>query len=109
MVRRRARQIRGGEHAPGLSRARAGREDRNAAAEAVRRSIRSRSRGAAIGEGSSMNRILRPAEIMAETEIDSITGCLDGQTSCIDPEHLRMAEAILFAAAAPVEETTLSA
>jgi segregation and condensation protein B len=56
-----------------------------------------------------MNRILRPAEIMAETEIDSITGCLDGQTSCIDPEHLRMAEAILFAAAAPVEETTLSA
>ena len=56
-----------------------------------------------------MNRILRPADIMVETEIDAVPGCAQDEPPQIDPEHVRMAEAILFAAAAPVEEKSLSA
>ncbi|HEX4080183.1 MAG TPA: SMC-Scp complex subunit ScpB [Rhizomicrobium sp.] len=56
-----------------------------------------------------MNRILRPAEIMVETEIDAVPGCAQDRAPQIDPEHLRMVEAILFASAAPVEEKTLLA
>ncbi|MGH6878689.1 MAG: SMC-Scp complex subunit ScpB, partial [Rhizomicrobium sp.] len=55
-----------------------------------------------------MNRVLRLAEIMDESEIEPTVECASIVPQ-IDPEHLRMTEAILFAAAAPLDEKTLAA
>lgn len=54
-----------------------------------------------------MNQVIRLADIMAKTEITAPPE-RDGDTCGLNAEHLRMAEAILFAAAAPLDEKALS-
>ncbi|HEY6578817.1 MAG TPA: SMC-Scp complex subunit ScpB [Rhizomicrobium sp.] len=54
-----------------------------------------------------MNRVLRLAEI--ESEIEPTMHCAPIAPPQIDPEHLRMAEAVLFAAASPLDERALAA
>ena len=62
-----------------------------------------------------MNRVIRLAEVVEGEEI-SVEADMPHSSEAdpaaapgIDPEHLRMAEAILFAAAAPLDAKTLSA
>jgi len=56
-----------------------------------------------------MNQVIRLAEIMVE-KIESQAGAESASAAApqINPEHLRMAEAILFAASAPLDEKTLA-
>ena len=59
-----------------------------------------------------MNKAIRLSEMIAETEVDPegqpiLTEAAAGPAA--DPEHLRMLEAILFAAAAPLDEKSLAA
>ena len=62
-----------------------------------------------------MNRVIRLAEVVVGEEIPVEADMSHSSESApatapgIDPEHLRMAEAILFAAAAPLDEKSLSA
>jgi segregation and condensation protein B len=55
-----------------------------------------------------MNQVIRLSEVMAKVEVDD-EGTSGADTgSRPDTEHLRMAEAILFAAAVPLDERALS-
>jgi segregation and condensation protein B len=54
-----------------------------------------------------MNKVVRLAEIMVESEVETEVAC--GEAAGLNPEHLRMLEAILFAAPAPLEEKALAA
>jgi segregation and condensation protein B len=59
-----------------------------------------------------MNKLVRLSEIMAETEVEpDIEGVTaePGEAAIINPEHLRMLEAILFAAPTPLDEKSLNA
>jgi segregation and condensation protein B len=57
-----------------------------------------------------MNKVVRLSEMVVETEIEpEIAAAPPEETQGIDPEHLRMLEAILFAAAAPLDEKNLEA
>ena len=53
-----------------------------------------------------MNQVVRLADIMAKGEIEEHAG-LEPVSPPLDAEHLRMLEAILFAASEPVDETVL--
>jgi segregation and condensation protein B len=58
-----------------------------------------------------MNKVVRLSEILAETEVepDMETASTEvGEAAGINPEHLRMLEAILFAAATPLDEKSLA-
>ncbi len=55
-----------------------------------------------------MNQVIRLAPVMAEKESESHSASGRHRASDLNPEHLRMAEAILFAAAAPLDEKALS-
>jgi segregation and condensation protein B len=56
-----------------------------------------------------MNKVMRLSEIVAETEVEPAveTPEITVEAEVINPEHLRMLEAILFAAAAPLDEKSL--
>jgi segregation and condensation protein B len=54
-----------------------------------------------------MNQVIRLADIMAKTEIGAKNES-DGEAVGLNGEHLRMLEAILFAASAPLDEKALS-
>ncbi|HEX3667258.1 MAG TPA: SMC-Scp complex subunit ScpB [Rhizomicrobium sp.] len=56
-----------------------------------------------------MNKVMRLSEIVAETEVEPAveTSEINVEAEVINPEHLRMLEAILFAAAAPLDEKSL--
>lgn len=62
-----------------------------------------------------MNRVVRLAEVVAgeeiamESDVSAASDDVEVTDHGIDPEHLRMTEAILFAAAAPLDEKTLRA
>jgi segregation and condensation protein B len=59
-----------------------------------------------------MNKFVRLSEIMAETEVEPDIEAVPaepGEAVIIDAEHLRMLEAVLFAAATPLDEKNLSA
>src|SRR5438477_3213792 len=51
-----------------------------------------------------MNQVVRLADIMAKPDEEAESGL--GQT--LDAEHLRMLEAVLFAASEPLDETALA-
>src|SRR5207253_241744 len=105
MVLRRTTSLRGREHAPCLSRTRARRQGRDAAVASVRRNLRARSRCArGYGDGV-MNQVVRLADIMAKVEEDAGS---DRGSPLLDAEHLRMLEAVLFAASEPLDETALA-
>ncbi|HEX9159137.1 MAG TPA: SMC-Scp complex subunit ScpB [Rhizomicrobium sp.] len=53
-----------------------------------------------------MNQVVRLADIMAQAENEEHDG-LERVSPPLDAEHLRMLEAILFAASEPIDETTL--
>jgi segregation and condensation protein B len=58
-----------------------------------------------------MNKVVRLSEIVAETEVEpdiETAPAEAGETAGINPEHLRMLEAILFAAATPLDEISLA-
>jgi segregation and condensation protein B len=58
-----------------------------------------------------MNKLVRLSEIMAETEVEPDIEAVTaepGEAGIIDAEHLRMLEAVLFAASAPLDEKSLS-
>jgi segregation and condensation protein B len=67
-----------------------------------------------------MNRVIRPSEMLsgiltdseieAELVVDAETEIGDSapQAAALNPEHLRMAEAVLFAASAPLDEKALT-
>src|ERR1051325_3411012 len=56
-----------------------------------------------------MNRIIRFAEIAAEAEMEIMPQDeMPPLAPVIDPEHLRMAEALLFAASEPLSEQVLA-
>ena len=57
-----------------------------------------------------MNKVVRLSEMVAEAEVEpdiQIPQEEPAETCAINPEHLRMLEAILFAAAAPLDEKSL--
>jgi segregation and condensation protein B len=56
-----------------------------------------------------MNKVMRLSEIVAVTEVEPAveTPEITAEAEVINPEHLRMLEAILFAAAAPLDEKSL--
>ncbi len=59
-----------------------------------------------------MNKVVRLSEMVAETEVESETQSPlteAAEAGNINPEHLRMLEAILFAAATPLDEKSLAA
>jgi segregation and condensation protein B len=56
-----------------------------------------------------MNKVVRPAEIMGETEVETDLESACGGPAELNSEHLRMLEAVLFAAAAPLGEKDLAA
>jgi segregation and condensation protein B len=59
-----------------------------------------------------MNKVVRLSEIMAETEVEPDIEAVPEQTgeaAGINAEHLRMLEAILFAASTPLDEKSLTA
>jgi segregation and condensation protein B len=56
-----------------------------------------------------MNQLVRMAEMVAESEAETdIPGAADSAPAPLNGEHLRMLEAILFAAAVPLDEQALA-
>jgi segregation and condensation protein B len=55
-----------------------------------------------------MSRVVRLADIRAETEFEAEAETPPAPEAELNAEHLRMAEAILFAAASPLDEKTLA-
>ncbi|HEX4157581.1 MAG TPA: SMC-Scp complex subunit ScpB, partial [Rhizomicrobium sp.] len=56
-----------------------------------------------------MNRVVRLSEMAAETEVEPESNAAPAENGAINPDHLRMLEAVLFAAAAPLDEKSLVA
>ena len=100
-----------GEHVARLPGTGAGRADRDSPAQALRRGVCKRPRGVAGRGGGIMNRVVRLRDIQPEAENEDVPDIespdVDARTQ-VNSEHLRMMEALLFAASEPLDAQALA-
>src|SRR5215467_13776791 len=103
MVRRGAAPLGAREHLARLPRTGAGRQGRDTPVKALRRDLHQGS--SPRPRGSSMSSVARLIERIEDEMTPDQTS---GENAAINAEHLRMTEALLFAASEPLDEKTLA-